>query len=178
MSLIVPSKLQKPELSEREALVRHGRERARKDFAQEEAENLIKESYDGELHRLRKGGPPVSQLKPAPHPNPPKSKQPSPIQKQLNLERSMRASRAPFVPVPKPVAPSLDSSEIDGPFALRVVQCWGRSSAARKDFSSVASFHQFCLESQQKDAARPSHLRGLWGIEYYERCPHIARRRK
>lgn len=168
MSLITPSSFNKPSNGKNE-MIETAKRRAQQDFETEEAEALLRSTYEAEKERLRKGEPPVSQLKPAIHANPPKQKEPSPMQRQLNLERQANAlpAQAPFVTDSQPAALSPKVSEEEGQFAIKVIETWKASVEARKDFPNVGAFHAFCVECEEKEKFMRPHHKGLVGLPYY-----------
>jgi hypothetical protein len=178
MSLVVPSKFNQPG-NHSDEMIETAKRRAQQDFENEQAEALLKSTYEAEKARLRKGGPPVSQPKPALHANPPKPKEPSPMQKQLDLERQANAiqAQAPFVPDSKPTGPTPETSEADGQFAVKVIEVWKASVQAKKDFPNVAAFHAHCAECRDKEGQLRPDQKGIVGLAYYKKLINLEKGR-
>lgn len=179
MSLIVPTRFPNQELTEREALVRHGRTKAQKDFAQEEAENLIKKSYQEELDKLRNGGPPAGQsAKPTIAPTTRK-------ESGMDTEKRVKEMTAAYMaqgPTPEPLKPgsptpqpSPEVSEEEGELAVKVIETWKASVEAKKDFPNVVSFHAFCVECEEREIQLRPHQKGIVGLPFYQRSINLQK---
>jgi hypothetical protein len=177
MSLITQSS-KKAALSEHDQMIEQAKRKAKIDYDNEEAEALLKSTYEAEKARLRKGGSSGNQSAKPTSANPPKPKEPSAMQRQLDLERSTRASlqaQAPFVPDSKPAAPSPEVSEEEGQFAIKVIETWKASVQAKKDFPNVGAFHAFCAECRDKEGQLRPDQKGIVGLAYYKKLINLEK---
>jgi hypothetical protein len=178
MSLITQSS-RKPAVNETELMIESARRKARIDFQNESAEELLKSTYEAEKARLRKGEPPPVQKATTSPPQATTRKE-----SIMDTDRRVKAMTTDFMaqsPTPKtlkPVAPipqpSADTSGINPDLAKRCAECWRDSTQARRDFSSLAAFYDFALESEKKNSQLPDPRKEICGLAFYER--QIAQR--